>query len=226
MKGKLIVIDGVDGSGKGTQTQLLLTRMQTLGHKVHLFDFPQYGKKSAGAVEEYLNGHYGTADEVGAYRASILFAVDRYDASHLMKKLLDEGTHIICNRYVTANIGHQGAKIFNDDERNKFIDWLIDLEFNLFAIPKPDINIILHVPPQTAQKLVDQKQARSYTTLKRDIHEADINHLINAERSYLALHHKDPQTYRLIECEVNEKLKSIEEVSQELWEIINPLLSK
>ncbi|MCC6639500.1 thymidylate kinase [Candidatus Falkowbacteria bacterium] len=226
MVGKLIVIDGVDGSGKGTQTQLLLTRMQEEGYKVHLFDFPQYGKKSAGPVEEYLNGHYGQAQDVGAYRASILFAVDRYDASHLMKQLLNDGVHVICNRYVTANIGHQGAKINNDYDRTQFIEWLLDLEYNLFAIPKPDVNVILHVPPATAQKLVDQKQARSYTTLKRDIHEADLDHLKNAEASYLALHNKDPQTYQLISCELNEKLRSIEDISEELWSIIKPLLSK
>ena len=90
MKGKLIVIDGTDGSGKGTQFDLLLKRLQKEQVDVHTKDFPQYGKKSAGAVEEYLNGLYGTSEEVGPYRASILFAVDRYDASFEMKKWLEK----------------------------------------------------------------------------------------------------------------------------------------
>lgn len=220
MIGKLIVIDGVDGSGKGTQTQLLFERMTKEGHKVHLFDFPQYGKKSAGAVEEYLNGHYGSAQDVGPYRASVLFAVDRYDASFMIRKFLNEGTHVICNRYVTANIGHQGAKITDPQERQKFIEWLEELEYKLFAIPKPDKNIILHVSPETSQKLVDAKSIRSYTDKKRDIHEADLEHLTNAEQSYIALHNADPETYALIECEEDGKLKTIEEVSEILWKEI------
>jgi len=116
MPGKLIVIDGGDGSGKGTQFNLLLERLQKMDLDVQVKDFPQYGKKSAGAVEEYLNGVYGSPEDVGPYRASIFFAVDRYDASFEMREWLNSGAIVLCNRYVTANLGHQGGKIKDEEE--------------------------------------------------------------------------------------------------------------
>ena len=108
MKGKLIVLCGTDGSGKATQAELLAERLKKEGHDVEVVDFPNYGEKSAALVEMYLNGDFGTAEEVGPYRASVFYAVDRYASSKKMKKWLDEGKIIVSNRYVSANIGHQG----------------------------------------------------------------------------------------------------------------------
>src|SRR3989338_3808567 len=129
MPGKFIVIDGTDGSGKGTQTDLILKRLQTAGHITEKADFPQYGQKSAGLVEEYLNGKYGKQKEVGPHRASIFFAIDRFDASFKIKKWLDENKIVISNRYVTANMGHQGGSIHDDKERQEYFQWLHDLEY-------------------------------------------------------------------------------------------------
>ena len=117
-----IVIDGTDGSGKATQTQLLVEKLKSLGFDVEIADFPQYGQKSAGLVEEYLNGVYGSAQDVGPYRASILYAVDRYAASFKIKKWLEEGKIVVSNRYVSANMGHQAGKIKDYAERDKFLD--------------------------------------------------------------------------------------------------------
>ena len=107
MKGKLIVIDGTDGSGKGTQTELLVERLKNEGHAVFMLDFPQYGERSAAMVEDYLNGKFGTADEVGPYKASIFYACDRFAAASEVKKRLARGEICISNRYVSANMGHQ-----------------------------------------------------------------------------------------------------------------------
>ena len=107
--GKFIVIDGTDGSGKATQTELLVKRLAQAGYEVVMADFPQYGQKSAGLVEHYLNGKYGTALDVGPYRASIFYAADRYDASFQIRQWLKEGKIVISNRYVTANMAHQGG---------------------------------------------------------------------------------------------------------------------
>src|SRR3954468_22900663 len=112
-KGKFIVIDGTDGSGKATQTKLLVKRLQKSGHKVRIEDFPQYGKKSAGPVEDYLNGLYGSADQLGAYIPSIFYAVDRFAASERIRKHLAAGFIVVSNRYVTSNMAHQGGKIAN-----------------------------------------------------------------------------------------------------------------
>ena len=168
-QGKFIIIDGTDGSGKATQTKLLVERLKNEKHQVEMIDFPQYGQKSAGLVEEYLNGKYGSAQEVGPYRASIFYACDRYAASGQIKKWLTDGKIIICNRYVSSNMGHQAGKIADLKERDKFLEWLFELEYNLFGIPKPDVNILLFMPPEIGQELVDQKGHRDYIGDKKEI---------------------------------------------------------
>jgi len=225
MKGKLLVIDGTDGSGKGTQTKILVERLKTEGFRVETISFPQYGQKSAGPVENYLNGQYGSAEDVGPYRGSILYAIDRYDASFKMKSWLNDGAIIVCDRYVTANMGHQGSKIKDEKELTEYLEWLHHLEYHIFDIPKPDLNVILHVSPTTSQRLVDQKAQREYIgDKKRDIHEADISHLIAAEQTYLTIAKNHPEYFKVIECEENETLKSPEEISELLWSTIQPLL--
>ncbi|MCF7906471.1 thymidylate kinase [Patescibacteria group bacterium] len=222
-KGKLIVICGTDGSGKGTQTKLLVERLEKENIKVKMFDFPRYGEKSAGMVEEYLNGKFGTANEVGPYRGSIFYAVDRYAASFEMKKLINEGYNIICNRYTSANKGHQAGKIENLEERDKFLDWENDLEYNIFKIPKEDMNIFLYVDPEISQKLVDNKEKRSYTDKKRDIHEADLNHLKNAANAYK--HVAKKENWETVNCVKNNEIMSIQEIHEMIWKKIIKILN-
>lgn len=216
--GKLIVIDGTDGSGKATQTQLLAQRLRDHGYQVEIADFPQYGKKSAGLVEEYLNGKYGTAEQVGPYRASLFYACDRYDASFQINDWLKQGKIVIANRYVSANMGHQGGKIADDQTRQQFFNWLYNLEYEIFRIPKPDLNIILHVDASLAQQMVDNKETRNYILngAKRDIHEKDINHLRQAEKIYLEIAKTFPDFY-LIECCQNRQIMTREEISNLIW---------
>ncbi|MFA4834097.1 MAG: dUTP diphosphatase [Patescibacteria group bacterium] len=222
--GKFIVIDGTDGSGKATQTQMLVAKLEKLGLAVAMVDFPQYGQKSAGLVEKYLNGEYGEADEVGPYRASIFYACDRYDASFKIKKWLKEGKIVIANRYVTANMGHQGGKIANPLERKNYFSWLYALEYEIFNIPKPDLNIILHVNARLAQKLVDQKGHRDYVNgAKRDLHEADINHLRRAEQVYLEIAKTFPD-FTLVECTREGQIMGKEEIHNLIWEEIGRLI--
>ncbi len=221
--GLFIVIDGTDGSGKATQTKLLVKHLKKIGHRVSVADFPQYGKKSAGPVEEYLNGKYGTAKEVGPYRGSIFFAMDRYAASFQIRKWLSQGRIVISNRYVSANLGHQGSKFSSATARRKFFKWDEDLEYVTFGIPRPDLVIVAHVPAAVAQKLVDLKGARTYTKKKRDLHEADLGHLKRAEATYLQMA-RELKGYRLIECMDRGLLLSPEAVHQRIWQVALPLL--
>lgn len=224
-RGRFIVIDGTDGSGKATQTNLLVEELKLSGFKVEMTDFPQYGTKSAGLIEEYLNGKYG---QVGPEAASIFYAIDRFDASFKIRQWLEEGKIVISNRYVTANAGHQGGKIQDDLERLKFFKWLDNLEYGIFNIPKPDLNIILHVPAEVAQQLVDKKTAdqRVYVNgKKRDLHEADLNHLKNAERVYLQIAKLFPNT-KLVECVWENKLLSPSEVHNKVWEMVRRVALK
>jgi len=223
-QGKFIVIDGTDGSGKATQTQMLVARLESLGLAVAMVDFPQYGEKSAGLVEKYLNGEYGEADEVGPYRASIFYACDRYDASFKIKKWLRQGKIVVANRYVTANMGHQGGKIANPLERKNYFSWLYELEYEIFNIPKPDLNIILHVDAAVAQRLVDQKGHRDYVNgTKRDLHEADINHLRRAEQVYLEIARTFPG-FTLIECTRNGEIMTRQEIHNLVWQEASRLI--
>lgn len=215
-----ILIDGIDGSGKSIQTELLINRLKKEGKAVEVVSFPQYGQKSAAPIEEYLNGFYGTAEEVGPFRASILYAVDRFAAAPKIKKWLAEGKIVVANRYVASNMGHQGGKIVNFEERKKFLAWNDDLEYNIFQIPRPDLNLILHVPAEIAQQLVDRKAKREYLRgTKRDIHEDDLQHLKNAEKSYLEIAKTFPN-FILIECVKNNKLLSIESIHEKIWSVV------
>jgi len=225
-KGILIVIDGIDGSGKATQTNLLVEKLKQKGYDVEIADFPQYGQRSATLVEDYLNGKFGTAEEVGPYRASIFYACDRYAASSKIKKWLEQGKIIICNRYVSANKGHQTGKIENNQEKDKFLEWLDNLEYNIFKIPKPDINILLYIPPEIGQKLVDNKGHRDYVGgNKRDIHEADISHLKKASEAYKYIAEK--YNWLIINCVPNRTIGSLrtpENISNEVFDKIKRYL--
>ena len=224
MKGKLIVIDGIDGSGKGTQTKKLVDKLKNKGYPVETISFPQYGHKSAGSVEEYLNKVYGTAKEVGPYRASIFYASDRYAASFQMRKWLEQGKIIVSNRYVSANVGHQGGKIEDINERNKYLNWLFKLEFDIFKIPRPDKNILLCIPLEIAKKFIKKKSLRKYikNNDNEDIHEKDPTHLKNAASAYL--YAADKYGWDKIDCAINNKARTIDNISQELWEKVKPLI--
>jgi len=219
-KGKFIVIEGTDGSGKATQTKILEERLIQAGYEVRIADFPQYGKKSAGLVEEYLNEKYGTSEDVGPYRASIFYACDRYDASFKIKNWLAKGYIVIANRYVASNMAHQGGKIFGDLEKKAFFDWVNDLEYNLFEIPKPDINIILHVETDIAQKMIEKKEKRNYIENgEKDMHEKDFGHLREAEKIYLLLATSLPD-FTLIKCTENNKILDKITIHKKIWEKI------
>ncbi len=221
-KGKFIVIDGIDGSGKATQAKLLAETLSKEGFEVAVADFPQYGKKSAGPLEEYLNGAYGKSNP---YIASLLFAVDRYDGSFWIRKQLDEGKIVISNRYVTANAGHQGSNIESSSERVKYFKWLDNLEYTLFQLPKPDLNLILHVPAKIAQKLVDKKskdQRKYVNGKKRDLLEDDLEHLEKAELVFMQIAELFPNT-KYIECVEDGKLLAPEQIHNKIWNLVRRL---
>jgi dTMP kinase len=226
--GTFIVIDGTDGSGKGVQTAKLTERLKAEGRDVALFDFPRYGNPSAYFVEKYLRGEYGSADEVGPYRASTFFALDRYDAAPQIREALARGAVVISNRYVSANKGHQTAKITDPEERKRFLEWLNGFEYGLLGIPKPDLTILLHVPADVVFELIAKKDERAYLNGKvRDILEEDRGHLRAAEEAYLSLASQDKtEHWEIVECMEEGKLLSIEEIHERLWRRLQPLFGR
>lgn len=224
-KGKLIVIDGTDGSGKATQTDLLTEELINFGYKVQVADFPQYGSKSAGMVEEYLNGKYG---QLGPEASSIFYAIDRFDASFKIREWLDEGKIVVSNRYVTASAGHQGGKIPEHYDRLKYFRWLDNLEYKVFGIPKPDLNIILHIPVDKTLELMKQRRkqaADGSVHKKQDLHEADKEHLKNAESAFLEIAKLFPNT-KLVECMEEDDLLTPQQVHNKVWELVRRIVLK
>ena len=228
MRGAFVVIDGTDGSGKGTQTTRLRDRLVAAGRDVLLVDFPRYGHPAAHFVERYLRGEYGALDAVDAYRASTFYALDRFDASFEIRAALARGAVVVSNRYVSANKGHQMAKIADEAERRRFLAWVNHLEYEVFGIPKPDLTILLHVPADVGFELVARKDERAYLRGKvRDIHEDDRAHLRAAEAAYLALVQLDPvEHWRCLECVVDGRLLSIEEVEDRVWDAVRGLVDR
>lgn len=244
-KGKLIVIDGTDGSGKTDQTKLLMLRLLSEKFPVKEESFPTYGRLSAKGVELYLNGTFGSPEEVGPYYGSMFYAFNRARETAQMKEDLENGTNYVLNRYVSANGGHQGGKIHDENERKAYLDWLIDLEFNKFKIPRPDLNILLHMPPAIGQVLVSRKapELRTYLTngKQKDIHEASIQHLLDAEQAYLYMAKNYPG-WVIVSCvkpelegkieTINdalmlpeEKIKTPQQIREEVYSHVKKILS-
>lgn len=223
-KGVFLVIEGSDGSGKGTQFKLLVDKLVKEGYDVATFDFPQYDQESSYFVREYLNGNYGTNEQVGPYTASLFYALDRYQAAPAIREALAAGKVVLANRFTGSNMGHQGTKFDHPEERRGYFIWLDNLEFQMLGIPRPDKSFILRVPAEIAQEMVDLKDKRSYTNKKRDILEADLNHLQRAVEVYDDLSNLFPKDFQRLDCVRGGKLMSIETIQDMLWKTVEPLL--
>ncbi|HBB56431.1 TPA: thymidylate kinase [Patescibacteria group bacterium] len=190
-KGKFIVIDGTDGSGKKTQTGLLEMELRKQGRNVKTIDFPQYEKNFFGKmVGRYLSGEFGGASEVSPYLASILYAGDRFETKEKIEKWLKEGSIVISDRYVSSNQIHQGGKIKDGKKRKEFLKWLDELEYGVFKLPKPDTIIYLDMPLDVSLRLLGNKSAqdrKKYLNGKKDIHESDSRHLEDAKKNAIEI---------------------------------------
>jgi len=223
-KGVFIVLDGIDGSGKGTQTALLLERLKKAGYKTGTIDFPQYYDNFFGKLTgEYLTGKLG---DVHPKLASILYALDRWESKGEIEKGLKEGKIFVCNRYMSANMIHQGGRVPEAKKRKEMMEFLKKMEFEVFGIPRPDVVLYLDVLPEVGRRLVGKKDSRAYTKgKKRDIHESDKQHLINARNQALRLV-KENDDWRKIDCMKGKEILSPEEVSELIWQEVKGVLKK
>jgi len=231
-KGKFFVFEGIDGAGKSTQSKLLTEYFVKKGYAVEKIDFPQHGERSAAMVDDYLTGKYGDLNHVSPYAASIFFASDRFGASFKIKKWLQEGKIVISDRYTVSNVGHLGGEILrrqSKKEWKKYVDWLYNLEYGIFGIPKPDYTFILKISPEFSFKLANaikdkQKQERRKAYLgsskKQDIHEEDKNHLKFALESYESVAKKFPKDFKVIECLDGGKLLAPEVINQKIVKLV------
>lgn len=227
-KGKLIVIDGTDGSGKATQVSLLINRLEKDGYKVKMVDFPEYYKNFFGTfVGHCLSEQYYNFINIHPKIASVLYAADRWQSSEGIKEWLSKGYIVIANRYVSANQIHQGGKIENTKKRNDFIKWLDQMEYKEFGIPKPDITIYLSLPINIVMKLIEErnssKMKRAYLKKHKDVHEADEKFMENSIKSALWLAKTQPN-WSKINCSEKGEILSREEIHEMVYKEIKKIL--
>ncbi len=214
-EGKLIVIEGSDGSGKKTQLDLLKDRLKKEGHLVESLDFPQYEKTFFGKmVGRFLAGEFGGIGEVNPYLAGLPYSGDRWQASPRMKELLGKGFILLCNRYAPSNDAHQAAKL-PPEKREEYFLFSEELEYEVYGIPREDAVVFLRVPAEIGQTKVDEKSERGYLGgRKRDIHEADIAHLEEAEKVYLLLAQRNKHWVQIDCCDEEGNLLPREEIHE------------
>ena len=222
--GKLICIEAGDGSGKETQTNKLFERLQSENYKVRKLSFPNYDSESSSLIKMYLRGDFGSKpDDVNPYVASTFYAVDRY-ASYKMEwaKFYKEDGIILADRYTTSNMVHQAVKITDLKEREEYLSWLWDFEFKLFGLPQPDCVIFLDMPPKYAVQLMEKRRNKITGSEKKDIHERDEEHLKQAYKGSLWLAEK--YGWHRIRCVENQQIRSIMDIHNEIFDIVNKYL--
>ena len=225
-KSKFIVIEGIDGSGKATQLKKLSDFLRSKSQEIATFDFPQYSNASSYFVREYLNGHYGSFQEINPYAASAFFALDRYDSKNKIIQALTHGKIVLSNRYVGSNMAHQGSNLKDKNDREDYFKWIENFEFSILSIPKPDLNIILHVSADIVQNLIDRKDSRNYIDggAKRDLLESDLNHLKKTEATYQEIASLFPDQFTVIECMKNNQIMSVEEIHSEILSLVEKVI--
>lgn len=228
-KGRLIVIDGTDGSGKATQVDLLAKQLKKDGHTVKVVDFPEYYKNFFGKfIGHCLSEQYYNFVKVHPKIASVLYAADRFEAKQEMETWLKKGYIVIANRYVSANQIHQGGKIKSAKKRAEFLKWLDEMEYGVFKIPKPDVVFYLNLPIMVSKTLIkerNKKDARAYLGKKQDVHEKDLDFLENSRKSALWLA-KTQKNYIQVNCTDKNILRTREDIHEEVYEKVKKILKK
>ncbi len=228
-KGRFIVIDGTDGSGKATQVEILSKRLKKDGHKVKLVDFPEYYSNFFGKfIGHCLTEQYYNFLQVHPKIASVLYAADRFESKDKIQKWIKEGYIVIANRYVSANQIHQGGKIKNSSKRAAFIKWLDEMEYEVFKIPRPDVVFYLNLSMPYIKKLIkdrNKKMSREYVGKKKDIVEGNVEYLENSRKSALWLAKTQPN-YIQIDCTNGDGILPRESIHEMIYANIKKLIKK
>jgi dTMP kinase len=224
MPGKLIAIEGIDGSGKHTQMRLLEHELKSRGYSVYSTGFPQYDSWFGKMVGQFLNGELGPLDKVDPHFSALLYAGDRFEAKGKILAALNRGMIVLADRYVASNLAHQTARV-PAEKRSEFLSWIENLEYGIYDLPREDLVLYLRVPPHEAQSLVKKKPSRSYTDAKQDIQEANIRHLEDAADMYDSLSRQSP--WATIQCydATRSEMRLPEEISTDILSALSPLLA-
>ena len=212
--GKLIVIEGTDGSGKTTQFTLLSKRLQARGVDFRTMDFPQYSEPSSALIRMYLGGEFGKSpSDVNAYAASAFYSVDRYASYRkVWGKWYEAGGLVVSDRYTTSNAVHQASKE-PEDKREDFLNWLYDFEYDKLGLPRPDLVIYLDVPTDFTEKMLRHRENETHT--HADIHEQDMQYLATCRRMGRAA--AEHYGWTVIRCVRDGAMRSMEDIHEEIY---------
>lgn len=217
----LVVIDGIDGAGKGTLTRELLARARAEGIDAASLAFPRYDETAFGKlIGQYLNGRFGELDEVPVRFAALLFAGDRFESRDKLAALLAQHKLVILDRYVSSNIAYNAAKL-PAAEQAEMIAWIEETEYETFALPRPDLTVLLATKPDTADELVARKDQRSYTEATRDLHEADGGYMEKVAAVYAAMAKAGGEGWLSVDpLDQAGGLRPPEAIADEVWQAI------
>jgi dTMP kinase len=222
-RGKLIAIEGIDGSGKRTQVDLLAKALAGRGYSVCSTGFPQYDSWFGKMVGRFLNGDLGSLNSVDPHFSALLYAGDRFEAKPKLEAALNHGQIVLADRYVGSNLAHQVARA-PEAERANFQAWIEHLEYGIYGLPRESLILYLRVPPVQAQALVRQKSERSYTSAKQDIQEASLRHLEEAAQIYDLLARNAP--WVTVQCfdSVRNAMRPPDEIAHEVLTAVEAVL--
>ena len=222
--GKLIVIEGTDSSGKETQTKRLFEKLEEKGLKVKKISFPNYDSPACEPVKMYLSGAFGEdAMKVNPYPVSTMYAIDRYASFKIdWEKFYNEDGIIVTDRYVTSNMVHQASKIKDLDEKKQYLNWLEDLEYEKMGIPRPDLVIFLNMPTEMAVKLMAERKNKITGEEKKDIHERDKEYLKESHANACKI--ANTYNWKEIKCSDGERIKTIEEIGEEVFSLVEEVV--
>ena len=218
----LVVIEGIDGSGKGTQSARLRDRLRDRGLRAGLLSFPRYDATFFGQrIGDFLNGRFGQLNEVDPFLASLLYAGDRLESKAELTRLLATNDVLVLDRYVPSNIAHQAGKR-TGEQRRELADWIEKIEYDLFGLPRPDLVVLLDIPTKDSQELIAKKEQRSYTTQAADIQEADTDYLSRVRSAYREL--AAERGWSIVSVVHQQAIRSMEDITAEIEQLVDQAL--
>ena len=223
----ILAIEGIDGAGKGTLAHAVTARVEAAGRRIAQLSFPRYEEtRFARLIAQYLNGAYGSLDDVSPRFAALLYAGDRMETRERLLALEAACDVLVLDRYVASNLAYNAAKL-PAGERNGFIDWLSEVEFEIFDLPRPSLTCLVGTPPEVADRLVAEKDQRSYTDKTRDLHEADRDYMARVAAAYeqMAAAGQGGPWFRCATLDETGTLRPPDELAEEVWARLAPLLA-
>lgn len=220
----LIAIEGIDGAGKGTQVDALVRRLSEGGLRCGTLQFPRYSETTFGAaIGDFLNGRFGTLDQVHPQLAAVLYAGDRFESKGALLQLLAESDVVVLDRFTGSNLAHQAAKL-EGEERQELSRWIDHVEHVVFGLPRPNLNILIDISSEWSRQLVSRKAVRDYTEQEADLQEADVPYQEKVRRCYLNVADERSDWAIVNSLAESGELRSVDEVNDQIYSLVRPLV--